>query len=218
MLAAGILMISLLTGCSNAQVRRTPVTDLGEPWFCEMNEARDDWDCVRDEELARNPRPQRLPGDPVDVDPDPFESEASDLPSEAVSTAGLANPSGAIDFEAIEDAVVRTDRVNSIMQLPPDQFVVQLAATETRAQADGFISNYDLGGMEDVFTLELGRENDLYYVVVFGVYENLDAAQAAVDGRPERLEDVRPWIRPLETMQSGILAAEAIHGAPHADG
>ena len=203
------MVVALLTGCSNAQVRRTPVTDLGEPWFCEMNESRDDWDCVRDEALARNPNPERLPSDPVE--PDPFESDAPALPEETASTAGLANPSGAIDFEAIEDAVVRTDRVRAILALPPDQFAVQLTATETQALADGFVSNYSLSDEEDVFTLELGREDDLYYVVLYGLYETLADAQTAVDERPEALEDIKPWIRPLESIQTGILAAEAIH-------
>jgi len=210
-LTAGVLLMILLTGCSNAQVRRTPVTDMGEPWFCEMNEARDDWDCVRDETLVRNPKPKRLPSDPAE--PDPFAEEIPALPAESSSLAGLANPSSAIDFEAIEDAVVRTDRVQSILALPPEQFVVQLTTAETQALADGFIRNHDLGDVEEAFTLELGRDDDLYYVVLYGIYETFDEAQAAVDEIPEALEEIKPSIRPLESIQIGILEAEAIHSS-----
>lgn len=207
-LTTGALIIALLTGCSNAQVRRTPVTDLGEAWFCEMNETRDDWDCVRDEALAKNPKPKRLPSDPPE--PDPFAEELPALPENAAPAAGLANPSAAIDFEAIEDAVVRTDRVQALLALPPEQYVVQLAATETQALADGFVSNHDLSSTEGAFTLELGQDDTLYYVVVYGPYETIDEAQAAANARPASLEDVKPWIRPLESIQIGILEAEAI--------
>ena len=54
---AVLLAIVVQTGCSNAQIRRTPVTPKPTPWFCEMNEARDDWQCVQSAELAANPKP-----------------------------------------------------------------------------------------------------------------------------------------------------------------
>jgi hypothetical protein len=201
------LTIGLLTGCSNAQVRRTPVTDLGEPWFCEMNETRDDWDCVRDEALARNPQPARLPTDPVERSP--FDEETPALPAGNESAEGLANPSAGIDFTAIEQSA-RTDPAGSVLDRPPEHFAVQLTATETLALADGFIRNHGLEAAEDVFTLELGRDDDLYYVVLFGLYETFDDAQAAIDARPETLAEVKPWIRPLQPIQEGIRQAQGI--------
>ena len=207
LLLAGLLIVGLLTGCSNAQVRRTPVTDLGDAWFCEMNESRDDWDCVRDDALARNPKPKRLPSDPVESNP--FDDETPALPAEAASGAGLANPSAGIDFEAIDDAI-RTDAVTRILEQPPEHFAVQLTATETEALADGFVNNHGLEGIEEVLTLEQGRENDLYYVILFGIYETLPEAEAAADAMPEALSDVKPWIRPLQSIQEGILQAQAI--------
>jgi len=208
MLTTLLLSIGFLTGCSNTQVRRTPVTDLGEPWFCEINKTRDDWDCVRDEALARNPKPARLPTDPVEENP--FDEETPALPAQAASAEGLANPGAGIDFTAIEQAA-RTELVSSILARPPEQFTVQLTATETRALADGFLRNYGLETMEDVITLELGREDDLYYVVLLGLYETADDAQAAIEARPESLADIKAWVRPLQPIQDGILQAEGIH-------
>jgi septal ring-binding cell division protein DamX len=204
---SALIVIALLTGCTNAQVRRTPVTDLGEAWFCEMNETRDDWDCVQDENLARNPQPARLPSDPVE--PDPFAEEAPALPKVATPTEGLANPSAAINFDALAQATVRPDTITALLERSPEHFAVQLTATETEALANGFISNYELDS-EELMTLELAQEDDFYYVVLLGVYDTFAAAEAAVKSLPESLADEQPWIRPLASIQSGITDAEAL--------
>jgi len=204
---SALLVISLLTGCTNAQVRRTPVTDLGEAWFCEMNESRDDWDCVQDEALARNPKPTRLPSDPVE--PDPFAEDAPALPTVATPTEGLANPSAAINFDALAQATVRPDTITALLERSPEDFAVQLTATETEALANGFVSNHDLDS-EALLTLELAREDDLYWVVLLGVYETFAEAEAAVKSLPESLADEQPWIRPLASIQTGIVGAESL--------
>ncbi len=205
---SALIVISTLAGCTNAQVRRTPVTDLGEAWFCEMNETRDDWDCVQDDALAKNPKPTRLPTDPLE--PSPFDEQSPALPEVATSTEGLANPSAAINFDAIAQATERPDSASDILERSPEHFAVQLSAMETQALADGFISNYELGSVEGLMTLELAQEEELYYVVLLGVYDTFDEAQAAVDTLPETMADVRPWIRPLSSIQTGITDAEAL--------
>lgn len=207
-LCAAAVVLTLLAGCSNAQVRRTPVTDLGEAWFCEMNESRDDWDCVQDDALASNPQPTRLPSDPVE--PNPFDEEAPALPVVTTPTAGLANPSAAIDFDALAQATVRPDIITAILERPPEHFAVALATTETQALADGFIANYDLAAIEEITTLELAQDGTFYYIVLLGVFETLEEAQAAVGNLPESMADVQPWIRPVESIQTGIVDAEAL--------
>lgn len=206
---SSLLVVAMLTGCSNAQVRRTPVTDLGEAWFCEMNESRDDWICVQDEALARNPQPARLPSDPVE--PDPFEEDIPALPEVATSTQGLANPGAAINFDAIAAATIRPDAVTAILDRSPEHFAVQLAATETQALADGFIANHDLDSYENLVTLELARDEAFYYVVLLDVFDTFEEAEAAVSTLPESFAEVQAWIRPLASIQSGIEDAEALH-------
>jgi hypothetical protein len=207
---SALVMIALLTGCSNAQVRRTPVTDLGEAWFCEMNEARDDWECVQNDELARNPQPTRLPSDPAE--PSPFDEEVPALPEVAAPSEGLANPSAAINFDAIAAAATtRPDSIAAILERSPEHFAVQLTAMETQALADGFVANHELENLEDLVTLELAREAEFYYVVLLGVFDTFAEAKAAVDSRPESLAEIQPSIRPLASIQNDIMEAESLH-------
>ena len=107
-------------------------------------------------------------------------------------------------------ASVRPDAITAVLERSPEHFAVQLTATETQALADGFISNYDLEGFEELMTLELAQEGDFYYVVLLGIYDTFAEAQAAMNTRPESLAEVQPWIRPLASIQSGIQDAEAL--------
>ena len=212
------LAATALTGCAGNRNNATTQTR-AEPWFCEINESRDNWECVQDETLARTPKPKRLPNDPVEA-PEPVVAENELTP--ATETVGIANPSAAIDFEAAAAAIgqgatleppaapatpiERDPLVAELMALPGEHLAVQLAAVTSRPLAEAFSRDHEL---EDTMILELANEDDLYYVVLMGIYAVYAEAQAAVDTRPESLEDIRPWIRPLSAIQSGIRAAEA---------
>ena len=37
-----LLAVVVLAGCSNAQLKRTPVTPRPTPWFCQINESREE--------------------------------------------------------------------------------------------------------------------------------------------------------------------------------
>lgn len=195
---------TLMAGCSNSKLRRTPEAERPTPWFCEMNEARDDWDCVQDEALARKPKPKRLPSDPVE--PNPFDEEEALTRTDTDGLSDVANPSAAIDFEALALVQIQSD-VSRVMSLPPEHFTVQLTTTETKPLADGFISENELKEIEELMTLKLASEGTPYYVVLLGLYETEEAAQAAAEARPDSLADIKPWIRPLGAIQAGITAA-----------
>ncbi|MGE0625313.1 MAG: SPOR domain-containing protein [Pseudomonadales bacterium] len=203
-----LLAIVVQTGCSNAQIRRTPVTPKPTPWFCEMNEARDDWQCVQNAELAANPKPARLPNDPVEpVSQAGAAAAGTTLPGSEAEEAGLAPlaaPGELAGMAALESAPLVLDDASEVLALPEDGFAVQLVATASREQADAFVETHSLVG---TMTLQLARDADFYYVVLLGTYDTYDAAESAVDGRPSSLEDVRPWIRPLLSIQAGLLAA-----------
>lgn len=173
-----LLAIVVLAGCSNAQVRRTPITPRPIPWFCQLNEMRDDWQCVQSAELAAHPRPERLPGDPPAADAAPIVAD------------------GASGLDA-----------SSLLAMPEEGFAVQLIATASRDQADEFVTAH---GLAETMTLRLARETEIYYVVLLGAYGSLDAAQSAVDNRPSSLAEIKPWIRPLLSVQAGLLAAQAL--------
>ena len=62
-----LVLAVIMAGCSNSKLRRTPEAERKTPWFCQMNESRDNWECVQDAELARHPKPERLPSDEPEV-------------------------------------------------------------------------------------------------------------------------------------------------------
>ena len=225
----------MLAGCSNSKLRRTPTTERPTPWFCEMNENRDDWECVQDEELARNPQPQRLPGDEeedlieadpiiaapfiapavsLDELPDSSESEqptetsaeTSEAPSE-VSTADLIESSSDVSIDA------PTAMSINLLAQPAEHYAVQLIATANLDLAEQFTAEHSL---DDTITVQLARDEELYVVVLLGVYSTYADAEAAVDGRGESLADIKPWIRPLESIQAGLEAAANLIAATDA--
>lgn len=203
-----LLLTPLMSGCSSKKSRGTPETERETPWFCQMNESRDDWDCVQDAALVKNPKPQRLPSDPVEANP--FDL---DEPLTRTDTAGLieaANPSAAIDFELAQAAIERGETVSLFLTLPPDQFTVQLTTTESRPFANRFVRDRGLEDHEDLIVLELAEDGKFYYAVLLGTYEVLEDAESAINARPESLADIKPWVRTLEPIQTGIRTAEAI--------
>jgi len=206
------LAIMVLTGCSNAQVRRTPATPRPIPWFCQMNESRDDWQCVQDAQAAANPKPARLPNDVIE--PEPVAAAAVGLTAAAdVSDndglAPLATPGDAADTGVLEEPPDVVDDASDLLAMPEDGFAVQLIATASRDQADAFVESH---GLTDtgVMTLQLAREGDIYYVVLLGTFDTYAQAQAAVDGRPESLSEITPWIRPLLSIQTGLTTAREL--------
>lgn len=228
----------LLGGCSNSKLRRTPTVVKQSPWFCELNAAGDDWTCVRDEQLARHPRPSRLPGDV----PEP--AAATDLgpqrdttdPGIDASAAGASSPMGGEDTLATAaapdqappeptpaaahasndkpaDATPATsggDPEEQLLALPGDMFVVQLIAFANESQAGQFVAERKLA---DSLPLRLARGEETYYVVLLGVYDTYADASAAVAARGETLADIEPWIRPLASVQAGLRAAQVLVAA-----
>lgn len=187
----------VLSGCSNSQLRRTPASDRGVPWFCEINETRDDWQCLQDAERAAHPKPARLPSDPA----------ASTAFAEPRSP--LATPDTAADRSTADFAPVVGDEVATLLALPEDGFAVQVVATASRTQAEAFVEERGLTG---AMTVELAREAERYYVVLLGAYPTFEDAQEAADRLPASLSEITPWIRPVLSIQAGVLAARRLDG------
>ena len=214
-----LICVVATAGCSGGR-RGTQTAETGTPWFCQMNETRDDWECVQDAELARHPRPERLPTDEPEPMPSPpptivptvsFEQAApaiDDTTSENGSTTEAATPTAAAAAAVVEtepdDPVPEPE---DLMSLSGDMFAVQLVAVANETLADDFITEHEL---DDALTLLLARETDLYYVVLLGIFESYADAQFAADHRSATLRDVEPWIRPLASVQKGVLAARAL--------
>ncbi len=185
-----------------------------------MNEARDDWQCVQNAELAAHPKPARLPNDPVEpaavaggaaaVGAGTYRGENVGEGAPEAGLEPLADPGEMVGVGALQDEPV-VDDVSEVLAMPEDGFAVQLVATASRDQADDFVTAH---GLTDTMTLQLAREADFYYVVLLGTYATFDQAQAAVEGRPASLADIKPWIRPLLSIQTGLLAARELLAEP----
>jgi len=212
MAARQILVVALfgltLSGCSNSKLRRTPEAEAKTPWFCEMNEARDDWDCIQDSELARNPQPARLPGD----EPEPG-LDAAAIPT-ADATTGRDEPLREVEqtpeapATMNESSPLTTATTVDLLTLPGDLFVVQLIAMANARLAEEFITSR---AVDDGISLQLARDGELYHVVLLGdVYDSYGEAQAAAEARSDSLTDIEPWIRTLDSIQSALREADGL--------
>jgi septal ring-binding cell division protein DamX len=182
-----------------------------------MNESRNDWECVQDAELARRPQPERLPTDEPDI-PEPesaippsieptitFETEATPAAVDTVEETQIP-PTPPVAPEPASGEPAGAEQ-SGLMALSGDMFAVQLMAVANESLADEFISDY---GLQDTLTILMAREDDLYYVVLLGVFESFADAQYAVDHRPQSLADVEPWIRSLSSIQEGARDAQSL--------
>lgn len=212
----------LVAGCSGSRLRRTPTAAQDTPWFCQLNETRDNWECVQDAELARRPRPERLPTDVVEPETEPapaiqpgvtYEPELAPEPrigssgtspvATAATGAAIIETTPAPQPAQVEAPVAPLD----LMSLPGDMYAVQLIAMANEPLANDFVRDHDIG---NAMTLMLGRDGSLYYVVLLGIYESYGAAQRAVDHRPSSLANIKPWIRSLASIQQGVREARSL--------
>lgn len=80
LLLVAALMLTLVSGCgsrkaaSNASsdTPNAPIEQRGD-WFCQpaLPDSAEPWDCVQDPELAKNPKPDRLPDANIKDIPNP---------------------------------------------------------------------------------------------------------------------------------------------------
>ena len=86
---------ALVSGCGSqgSRVPDSPITRAPERggWFCQMSSSGAGWDCVRDPELAENPKPDRLP------DPAPRTEPAPTAPIDPPAPAPLPTGGSAVD-------------------------------------------------------------------------------------------------------------------------
>lgn len=128
--------------------------------------------------------------DASEIDPSEIDSGTEQAP-EGISSAPAESTTSILALD--------------LLALPPEYYAVQLTAMPNQALADKFVNEHP--SIEPV-TVTLADADDLYHVVLLGVYENYQSALTAVENRPASLADIEPWIRSMSSVQAAMRDAD----------
>lgn len=219
-------MAVLIGACSNSE---RGVSQQGSPkeapWFCELAENETDWQCVQNAAAADAPKPARLPRrqmpDVLSAAPsrrspsEPRIDPASSTP--AIASADeprqpnqpAARPALAEDVPLHVALAYRPGKAQRLIELPGEFWAVQLAAFGSPEQLSEYAARHQLRGMS---AARIARNNQLFYVLLLGVYETRENAERASATVPEAL-NIKPWIRSLASLQRAMRAGEMLQPA-----
>lgn len=140
------------------------------------------------------PEPQRveLPK------PKQVELARSEPVSESVAPAAPKSSS-----EAKQAAPIRlsaTEKSTATPSLPPkagmilnaEAFSLQLVGGHTRSNVEGFVKRHSLSQAHIVKSKRAGKD---WYIVMYGQYQSFDQAKGAIQGLPQAVQKLNPWIR-----------------------
>lgn len=206
LLVPGLVLsgVVLAAGCSGRAAREptTPVTQIPAQgdWFCQMASAESGvWDCVQDAELARHPKPERLPQRPDAAAAEPFADEPPfEVPGAAAdpsgvdaagvdgAEAGMADPAETADPMAVAEPA--DDGEPADIAEPPDPADVELIAAE-RVEADALQTDpTELALIEATAAMgdsahPLAAVPDGYYALQVAAHDSLADAERFVAER-----------------------------------
>lgn len=206
-------------------------------WFCQVNEAWNNWDCSQDPRLAMKPIPARFPK-PPQPEPAPIAAEQlqdaldsprldplpvvadltnSDSANHEVRTVAPApQPISAPALErnprsaALPDwqrFAYRPTEYSALSELPAHFYAVQIVAMSSMEALESFAMEHPLSG---ALAARVETDGELYYVLLLGFYETLADAQAATASRPGSLMNSEPWIRKLGSLQDAVVRANVL--------
>ena len=200
-----VFALALAGGCASPErpdfIGGAAVT--AAKWFCEMSKDGG-WHCVQDPKQIANPQPSRFPQPvatqrgqserslpnvaPVPPPPPPF-SPAPEQPPVPLYQQLAYQP---------EDPVALVD-------LPEAFYAIQLVALRSQTDLEAFVVDHGLPPMSGA---QVEKDGGLWFVLLAGVYEDLDTAQRALASLPENLKVMNPWLRPMASLRNAILRAE----------
>lgn len=186
------------------------VTNPNDDWFCQMAEKSDEWECIRDSELARDARPTRVPEPP----PPPVPEEDAVPPARPTAdppelTSAADDPASRSDQPLYKQLAFQPDKPTRLLDLPSSFYAVQLVALSSKEVLDAYAAQERLRGMSAARVENDGR---LYYVLLLGIYPDRQSAQTAADNMPAALSDMNPWVRDLGSLQQAMSRADALAG------
>ncbi len=101
-----------------------------------------------------------------------------------------------------------TDYVR-LNELPPEFYVVQLVAVQTREALEEYAAREQLKNMT---AARVERGGKLFYVLLLGIYEDRVRADRAATSLPPEFEDFEPWVRSLGSLQEAIARGDELAG------
>ena len=189
-----LTLAALLAGCrSGAQM---PLRNLsavaGEEAnrFCEAGDESQEWGCVDDQDLALN-APAAGPGDQSEgprTDPGRSGARRTPTPRDAARPPHAPVP---------------------LTEVPPDYYVVQLVAVQTKETLEDYAARKELRGMS---AARVERDGRLFYVLLLGVYPDREQASTAASSLPAEFADLNPWVRSVDSLQQAMRRADDLAG------
>lgn len=85
---------------------------------------------------------------------------------------------------------------------PPNHYTIQLTGGSDPAKLQQLIQQHKLQGQATVLKSE--RDNKPWYLLVYGDYANRNAAQQAVQKLDPALQNSRPWLREISSIQEEL--------------
>jgi septal ring-binding cell division protein DamX len=232
MKALPLIAVGLLVTACSGQGQRPAASSANPPetgkWFCQMNPSGASWECVEDPQLARNPKPTRIPqpATPATQQPESsvWEDDQPALESERAPDPPAPDgqsPRGATNSSTSQPAPMTDDLPEYVRlahqpaasipltELPGTFYAVQLIALPSQAALDDFVSRH---GIRGTAAARVESGGSLYYVLLLGVYESMELAERAIAAMPN-VPGAQPWIRPLGSLQSAMLRADSLAGS-----
>lgn len=96
-----------------------------------------------------------------------------------------------------------------MLDLPTDFYAVQLLAMPSKEDIEAYVTQHKLRGMS---AARIEKDNDLYYVLILGVYTTYERAFEASRDLAAPLNKVEPWIRTLGSLQEAMVRADQLAG------
>jgi len=194
-----LLLVFALAGCGSNRLVIAEEQIKVEPWFCQVSEHDNTWDCVQDEDLARDPQPDRMP---IAVSGE--STEAQTQPDAPIADSADA------DTPRYQQLAYRPTEPTSLLELPKSYWAAQLIALPSRDLLEEYANEHGLDGAS---AARVAVRDNLFYVLLLGIYESKEIAEEAIANLPPPFDVDKPWLRSLESLQQAMIEGNEIAGS-----
>ena len=99
----------------------------------------------------------------------------------------------------------KPENPTAILDLPADFWAVQLISVSEKAKLEKFAKEQGLRGMS---AARIWSQNQFFYVLILGIYEDYDKAKLATEQLPAPFDAINPWIRSVGSLQKAMVEAD----------